>query len=330
MPGIGVVFNPHSGTNRRDSRALDRLDRTLGDQGVVRTASSPEALRRIAQEFRRLELDVIGISGGDGTNSATLTGLLDMYRGAALPRIALLRGGTMNTVARAVGVRSGRPDALLERLCRAWRERAARSLPQVERHVLRVRELDPPALSPDAPGAPGSRVGFLFGTGVVCGFLAEYHAAGSTRPLAAATTLLRGVASAVVGGALQRRMSEPFRGRVEIESGAPWEERDYLAVAGGTIDQIGLGFRPFHRYDAALDAFHLLGLHSSALRLVRELPRIRRGEPLRPGCAEECVTPRAVLHPASGGLRYMIDGDLLVSRGPLEVTIGPRIRIVVL
>jgi hypothetical protein len=329
VPGIGVVFNPQSGTNRRDPRALDRLARRLGDQGVVRAATSREALRRIAQEFQRLELDVIGICGGDGTNSMTLTGLLEVYGGAALPRIALLRGGTMNTVARAVGVRRGHPQALLERLCRVWRERTEDGLAQIERHVLQVRALDPSGLSPAAPGATSVRVGFLFGTGVVCGFLAEYHAAGSPRALAALTTLLRGVASAVVDGALLERIREPFRGGVEIEAGVRWPPRDYLAVAGGTIDQIGLGFRPFRRHDEAPGRFHLLGIHGPPLRLVRELPRIWRGAPLRSGCAEEAVTARAVLHPASGTLRYMIDGDLLACRGPLEVTVGPRIRIVV-
>jgi hypothetical protein len=258
-----------------------------------------------------------------------LTGLLEVYRGGALPRIALLRGGTMNTVARAVGARRGRSDALLEGLARALRERGPDALPQVERHVLRVRPLEPSACGAEACDTAGARVGFLFGAGVVCGFLAEYYAAGATGPADAARTLLRSVARSVVGSAPEGPLGERFRGRVELASGLGWPPREYLAVAGGTIDQIGLGFRPFPRCDEAPGCFQLLGIHASPLRLVGALPRIYRGAPLGAECAEEAVTPRAVLHPASGSLRYMIDGDLLAGRGPLEVAIGPRVRIVV-
>src|SRR5262245_53424734 len=136
MPGIGVIFNPRSGKNVRDPRAAGRLARALGDHGVVREAHSIDELYRIAEDFRRLEIDVLGISGGDGTNGTTITGFLDVYQGNAMPYIAFLRGGTMNTVANSVGVGRGRPETMLDRLCRAYVARAARPLQDVERHVM--------------------------------------------------------------------------------------------------------------------------------------------------------------------------------------------------
>ena len=105
MPGIGVIFNPRSGRNLRDPRAARRLARSLGDHGVIREAGSIDELYRVAEDFRRLEIDVLGISGGDGTNGTTITGFIDVYEGNALPQLAFLRGGTMNTVANSVGVR---------------------------------------------------------------------------------------------------------------------------------------------------------------------------------------------------------------------------------
>ena len=105
---IGVVLNPKSRRNLRDPRAATRLARTLGDHGVVREARSIDELHRIAEDFKRLRIDILGISGGDGTNHVTLTGFINVYGGMALPQIAFLRGGTMNTVANSVGVR-GRP-----------------------------------------------------------------------------------------------------------------------------------------------------------------------------------------------------------------------------
>lgn len=342
MSGIGVIFNPRSGRNLRDPRAAGRLARTLGDHGVIREAGSIEELYRVAEDFRRLDIDVLGISGGDGTNGTTITGFIDVYQGNALPQIAFLRGGTMNTVANSVGVRRGPPEGLLHRLCRAYVERAARPLANVERHVMCIRgegpRLPSRGAAPNASDGPRSvhasplavKYGFNFGTGVVCGFLSEYYAYGQPpNPVIAAKTLLRGVGSAAVGGQMIQRMAEPFRGSVELADGVVWPERDYLAVAGGTVDQIGLNFRPFYRYAERPSTFHVLGIHTSPMGFVRQLPRIWRAAPMQPGRTYEAVTDRAVIRSARSPLRYMIDGDLYECEGPLNVSIGPRVRIVV-
>ena len=311
--GIGVVLNPRSRRNLRDPRAASRLARTLGDHGVVREARSIDELHRIAEDFKRLRIDVLGISGGDGTNHVTLTGFINVYGGSALPQVAFLRGGTMNTVATSVGVTRGKPEGLLGSLIRAYAERASQPLANVERHVMRI----------------GDHYGFLFGTGVVYGFLAEYYRGGEPTPLVAAKTLARGVGSTLIRGEMVKRMASPFRGSVELDDGTVWEERDYLSIAGGTIDQIGLNFRPFHRYAERKNAFHLLGIHASPLRFVRELPRIWRAEPMHAGRAHEATASRARLRSSDGVMKYMIDGDLHQHTGELEVSIGPRVRIVV-
>jgi hypothetical protein len=331
VPGIGVVFNPRSGRNVRDPRAAGRLARALGDNGVVRQTGSIDELYRVAEDFRKLDIDVLGISGGDGTNGVTITGFLDVYEGNALPQIAFLRGGTMNTVANSVGVRRGRPEGLLDHLARAYVERASIPLRNVERHVMRMRGDNARALGikQSAPPMPET-YGFLFGTGVVYGFLAEYYAGGNPpNPKVAAQTLLRGVGSAMVRGEMIRRMAAPFRGSVELPDGTVWEERNYLAIAGGTIDQIGLNFRPFHRYAERPSHFHLLGIHTSPMGFVGQLPRIWRAVPMRPGHTYESITNSAIIRSPEKRIRYMIDGDLHECDGPLQVSIGPRVKIVV-
>lgn len=314
MSGIGVVLNPRSSKNQRDPAAAARLARTLGDHGVVRLARSIDELYRIAEDFRRLEIDVLGISGGDGTNHVTLTGFIDVWGSASLPQIALLRGGTMNTVANSVGVRQGRPEGLLARLIRDYAARSSRPLANVERHVMRI----------------GHDYGFLFGTGAVRGFVAEYYRGGEPSPVVAARTLLRGIGSAMIGGEMVRRMCAPFRGSVVFDGDTAWEERDYLSIAAGTIDQIGLNFRPFRRFGERPATFHMLGIHTTPFGLICDLPRIWRAEPMRPGKVHEALAAHAVVRSASGTVEYMIDGDLHESPRPeLELGIGPRVRILV-
>ena len=315
MSGIGVVLNPRSRRNLRNPGAYRRLAKTLGDHGVVREARSIDELYRIAEDFQKLQIEVLGISGGDGTNHVTITGFLDVYgpSGSALPQLAFLRGGTMNTVANSVGVPRGRPEGLLGRLMRSYAQRASRPLANVERHVMRV----------------GDHYGFLFGSGVVQGFIAEYYAGGEPSPLVAAKTLARGIGSSLVRGEMIKRMARPFRGSVRFPDGTRWEERDYLAVAAGTIDQIGLGFRPFYRFEERPEAFHMLGITTSPLGFVRELPRVWRAEPMRDGKTYESCVAQATVSSHDGVMRYMIDGDLHETRGDVEVGIGPRVKIVV-
>src|SRR5271154_3186017 len=138
VAGIGVVLNPRSRRNLRDPRAASRLARTLGDHGVVRTAGSIDELYRIAEDFRRDDIDVLAISGGDGTNHVTLTGFIDVYAGHTMPQVALLRGGTMNTVANSVGMGRGKPEGLLGRLIRDYAQSAIEPMENVERHVMRI------------------------------------------------------------------------------------------------------------------------------------------------------------------------------------------------
>ena len=47
----------------------------------------------------------------------------------------------------------------------------------------------------------------------------------------------------------------------------------------GTVDQIGLGFRPFYRYGEP-GKFHILGIHTSPLGFVKKLPDIWRALPM--------------------------------------------------
>lgn len=288
-------------------------------------------LYRAAEDFQRLGIEVLGISGGDGTNGVTITGFLDVYRHNALPQIAFLRGGTMNTVADAVGVRRDVPEGLLGRLIRAYAARASRPLANTERHVMKLHGERSPRVSRTDESTPplAEKYGFLFGTGAVHGFLAEYYRGGLPSPLVAAKTLLRGAASAAVGGEMVRRMCAPFHGSVEFADGTRWPERDYFAIAGGTIDQIGLNFRPFRRCQEKQGTFHVLGIHTTPMGFVSQLPRLWRAAPMRPEHTFEALASALTIRSPRDTIAYMIDGDLHECQGALHVAVGPKVRIVV-
>lgn len=309
MGGIGVVVNPRSRQNLRDPRAAYRLARTMGDHGVVRTARSKDELSRIAEDFRRQKIDVLGISGGDGTNYVTITGFLEVWEDEPLPPLAFLRGGTMNTVANAVGVPRGRPDGLLARLIRAKAARAP--LQSVERNVMHI----------------GKHYGFIFGTGAIYGFISEYNRAEIRDAVWAAKVL--GRASAEVAAGRPTPVAQRWEGKVTLDDGDVFPDRDYLCIAAGSVDQIGLGFRPFYRCDHAPGVFHLLGIHTTALGFVKKLPDVWRARPMGPEHTYDRITRHAVIEARGGVVRYVCDGDVIDHDGPLTIETGPRVRILV-
>jgi diacylglycerol kinase (ATP) len=309
MGGIGVVVNPRSRRNLRDPRAALRLARKLGDHGVVRTAASRDDLARIAEDFRRQKIDVLGISGGDGTNYVTITGFLEVYADEPLPALAFLRGGTFNTVANAVGVPRGKPDGLLARLIRRYAAREP--LSSVERHVMRI----------------GSHYGFIFGTGAIYGFIADYNEAEERDAMWAAKVLLRATAKVVTGK--PTRVAQRWEGRVTLGDGEVFPDRDYLAIGCGTVDQIGLGFSPFYRVGEQPGTFHVLGIHTSAVGFVGKLPDIWRARAMGADHTYDRVARRAVIEQRGGVVRYMCDGDVHDHEGPLTIETGPRVRILV-
>jgi diacylglycerol kinase family enzyme len=309
VAGIGLVFNPRAGRNKRDPDAPRRLARQLGDHGVVAAPRSVDELVRVAEDFRRQRIEVLGIAGGDGTNHVTLTGFHEVYADEPLPTVALLRGGTMNTVANSLGLPRGRTHALLDRL--VVRYLHSRELPAVEQWTLDVE----------------GKLGFLWGLGAVPAFLHEYYATGAPSPWTAVKTLARGIGSAVISGSMVQRVTEPVVADVTMDTGEHWELQPYLSIAAGTIRDIGLGFKPFHRAGEIRGSFHLLGIHTSPLGFVLDLPRIHDARGMSTGKSTDSLVRRATIRTRKERLRYMIDGDVREHpTNEMTIRIGPIVR----
>jgi diacylglycerol kinase (ATP) len=310
VSGIGLVFNPRAGGNRRDPGAPARLARQLGDHGIVAAPRSIDELFRVAEDFRRQEIEVLGIAGGDGTNHVTLTGFHQVYGGSPLPTVALLRGGTMNTVANSLNLPQGRPEGLLDRLVRRYLETPA--LKSVEQWTLDIE----------------GKLGFLWGLGVIPGFLHEYYQMGDPSPWTAFKTLSRAIGSTAIHGPMIQRMTKPIEAAVITDTGERWEMQPFFSVAAGTIPDIGLGFKPFYRCFEIRGSFHLLGIHTSAVGFAMDLPRIHRAMPMRDNKSTDALVRRAVIRSREPTMRYMIDGDVMVHpSNEMTICIGPVVRI---
>ena len=219
----------------------------------------------------------------------------------------------MNTTANSFGIPRRSPETLLARYIRAYQRHGHEPMRFVESHVLKVHD----------------RCGFIFGTGAIHGFIAEYNRRPERSALWAAQVLATAIGSAAVGGEVVERVGARWCGRMEFDDGAAFPERDYLTVGASTCGQIGLGFRPFYRSTQVPGHVHFLGIHCTPSQFIRGLPQIHRGQPLGGERTYEKLAARGVLHARDGIVRYTLDGDVYEHHGPLEVACGPTIRIIV-
>ena len=252
---------------------------------------------------------MLAINGGDGTAHVVLTAFVQAYGDQPLPPIALLRGGTMNTVASGIGVK-GTPAALLGAL--VARYHAGEPIGWIERNLLCV------------PG-PEPQYGFLFGNGLISNFLEAYYEGSEPSPTKAAWILARAIASAVMGGGLLQRLMRPVELEVEVD-GAPWAPAPYLCVGAGTVDDIGLRFRPFHLAPHHPGNLHAVGFACTPLALVGQLGNIWMARPAKADGIRSAVARRLVMR-GSAPIPYMIDGDFHAGMPTLTVEVGPRVRL---
>lgn len=312
MAGIGIVNNPRSRRNLRHPGMVARLRAVLGAEGEVLDASTPDELARAVERFRAARIDLLGVHGGDGTAHYVLSAFARAFGAEPLPAVALLPGGSMNTVARGTGIR-GTPEAVLERI--VVRRRLGLAQPVVERDLLAV-EVD---------GAPPLH-GFLFGTGCAVTFLEAYYALPGASPARAAWLAARALLSALVGGRFARALSR--REPIEVlADGDRWPKGSYLAVLAGSSPELGLGFRAFARCGEQPGFFHAVGVTSSAYRLALAAPRIRLGRPWPRRVAMDAVARDLVLEPGAP-LGFTLDGDLYRAERRLRVSTGPALRMV--
>jgi diacylglycerol kinase family enzyme len=301
-----VVVNAGAGRVRRDQGLYERLA-ALVPAGQAFATADPGELDPTFAKLRAAGVDSIAIVGGDGSVTWSLSALLRVWPREELPRVALLPGGSVNTLARHLSG-GGAPDRLLARLC-------AQAEP-------RERVVEPLEIRA-AASAP--RHGLLFGNGVVTRWLDLYHAHPSRGPLAAAATLAQAVAGVFTARPSAERLFAPFEARVEID-GEALPDREFTAMAAAAVPAIGLGFHPFFHAGTTPGRFHFAHTRARPLELAFDLPvarygRRRPGSPLRDARAANVAITTATPQ------GYMVDGDVFPPVGSLELRAGPPLRI---
>ncbi len=258
MTEIGIITNPHSKLNRQDPSRVKLLSFLLGKSGRMEVTQSIDDLSLVAKEFKRANISILAISGGDGTISQTISAFIREYGTEnPLPKIAILRGGTMNVLASNLGI-YGTPENVLFRLIHYLSSGQAFQIKKFK--TLKLGELH----------------GFLFGNGLVGSFLSEFYK-NKTGPLGSVLLILK------LYGSLVSRDKKFFKEimktfHYQVENFISPKEREFFGVSilCSTIPRMPLGIRFFPQLENKTPAsfFTCHEFQMSAEEFARKLPMI--------------------------------------------------------
>ena len=310
MPGIGIIVNPHSRDHKLDPSKAERLGFIVGDKGSCHTTKDINEVEELARDFKNHKIEILGISGGDGTNHATLTTFLKVYGNDPLPKIVFLRGGTMNLLANCLQIK-GAPEKILSNLILTYHE--DKPFKETELNMLKVNNL----------------YGFLFGTCAVSNFMNKYNSRknGDPTPWRAFKLLSKTTLSALFNTNFSLRLFERVDVKITVV-GKPAPFKNYNLIIAGTIEELGFGFKPLYNARKEHGKFHMLSASTTPRKLLSTLPHtffssLPKSEDFFDVCASNVTIE------FEKPFEYTVDGDMPEPSTKIEISTGPKLKVII-
>jgi diacylglycerol kinase (ATP) len=307
MPGIGVIVNQNSNIYRKDPSKVEDLAFIVEGKGHFKATRNMAELETAVADFKAKDIKILAISGGDGTLQATLSTFAHLYKDAPLPKIALLRGGTMNTVATSLKIR-GTPQSILAGIIRKIEK--DEPFKRERRNLICVN----------------GEFGFLFGNGLFYNFLKIYHEKAYPSVPKGFFLLSKTSISALFCTSFAKSIFEGIKTKLTID-GKELAVMDLSSVSCSTIPYIGFGFNPYFRALEKDGSFHIIGFPKNPRTLALNLPKFFLGrDPKDPNLFNDAGS--TVIIETGKPVGYQLDGELKNPTSKVTVQIGPRLTFI--
>jgi diacylglycerol kinase family enzyme len=333
---IGVVTNPNSKKNRARKGRAAELQRILGARGFVRETASIEEIQPAVREFLERDVRYWVSDGGDGALHWLVNEAREPFqaRAMSLPLTVPTNGGTIDFVAKKVGIR-GEADEILARLVRFEEEHRPIPVEDVASFVVSGVRVDPAGVE-----RPFERIGF---TVAVCGVGQRFFDLYYLDPMPGADTLVRIIAKGVGSIALNaplvdripllpaswrgyvRHLLKPQLARVRVD-GELLAETSWGALHVGAIYVDLAGVVKLFPL-AGGGRLNLMIGSPTMPQILANLPQLFSGTPLTHGVTERAVGRVEVEAMGEELLAPCIDGELFRGIRRLKIEPGPPIRV---
>lgn len=308
---IDVIANTNARSYRRDPSLLAAIQKVSADKAEVHATNHVDDLGAICARIVERGSDLVVISGGDGSFMNGVTALARVFEPRPLPRIALLPGGTVATVARNFGL-EGSPVELLQRLfSRPDDFTTTRNMTLRVRQTLGAETIE--------------RIGFMFGTGLVARFMDIYYANGALGYAGAARITARIVVDSLYGGPYARRVLTPMPCTIDAD-GARLEGDRWSLICAAAIRKLGIGMNITYRAGENLERVHLIASRLQPRALGPRVALVLLDRPIGGAGHIDDLFRSFTVHFAPEG-PYVLDGDMLRA-SEVHVSAGPPLDLV--
>lgn len=309
MSGIGIILNPHSRANINKPERVKRLGFIVGDKGSCHATHDVLDVENLAREFKERSVEILGISGGDGTNHVTLTTFINVYGDTPLPKIAFLRGGTMNNLANSIGVR-GSPEKILSNLILKYHEDEPFETTDVE--LLRIN----------------GKYGFIFGMGAVSNFIEQYNSTQEKpSPVRALGLLSKAVVSSIFHTKYAAKLTERFDATITID-GEKVPFKNYSMLLAGTLETLGFKFRTLYRARQHPRMFQFVAISATPRHILFTFPHLLLAKQVPSEHYYDEIGKKLTIE-VDRPMPSQIDGDIQEPTSRFEIDMGPRISCIV-
>lgn len=312
MPKVAIIANPHSKSNRDNPNFLRELEASASTNQQICITDDLDDLKKTVPRLIDEGTEIIGICGGDGS-ILHVVNLIYHHARKSLPcKIAVLGGGTMNTVAKSLGLRFGYKEACQRFLKMTQDSDSSDELPATTIHPIIVED----------------RLGFLYADGSFVRILEQfYENKGGLKEVAGLSFKL--IVSALVQSKFFRSIVLDHPIKVSGASKEVLMDAKSLGVIAASIDTLPLNFPLLaKRPENSLD-FQLLTVNCKPNQLLYYLPWLMVSAKDRSSKLRFFKRGESFVVTAAEPFTYTLDGEVFKSKkNTLSLERGPELAIV--
>ncbi len=307
MERIPIIVNPFSRKNKKSNgNSIEVFKKIGGDRVHVRATGTIDELDAVAEDCKKKIIPFLAISGGDGTLHQVISRFINIYEPAPIPPVVILKDGTMNNISGTIKLK-GDGYAILKRLLRAIERR--RPVEAVPRYTMKI----------------GDRYCFLFGTGLTTNVLNAVYEGDKKDLPKVVRVMIKAFSDGIIrpdSSSLYKRL----RARVFF-NGEEVAADDLLGILAGTVEGVGMGFRPLNREMPEAPGFHVIATGVKPIVLAMHILTLARGGTFsHPLHYDSHVRNLRII--SDGPFEYTMDGDIYFADRELYVETGPAVTLV--
>lgn len=301
---IGIISNPFAKMNKKDPEHNTRLWAILGNHGQLEITRSLEDLESVCQEFHARNINLVGIVGGDGSISLVLSYLAKAYGHHNMPKILLLKGGTINFLAANLGLSSSGIQCLQDTLALIKKGK-----PLYERRLSTIRV--------------DNRLGFIFANGAASAFLKEYYK-NKTGPTGAMLKILQTILDGILHGKINGKFSEIVK-HSPVKINGKFMANHVLTFVS-TVPRLPFGIHLFQKLRYDENQSETIVITQDGSNLIKEtLWTFLTGKLHQASFIESTKSDHSLIE-CEENSSYSLDGDLITTHsGKVHITMGPRV-----